>query len=344
MSAPTSGFETMWSLVGTLGAQLEESWARGAEGVAASGVREVWVCGMGGSAIAAELLSAVVDPDRIRILVHRGYGLPRTPDPDTLLIFSSYSGNTEEVLSAWDAAERLDQGCARAVISSGGELVARARTTGVPHLSVPPGLPPRASLGHGIGVLCAVLDQVGNAGLRPQVSEAVAVLEAGTRRWGLVSEATDDSLERLAEQLAGRLPILYSGCPLTHAVAGRWRAQINENSKLLASTAHLPELDHNEVVGWGQSTAVRDRACVIALRDDSDHPRVSLRFEATREALGLPDDTWTERRAEPGVPLARMVDLVQQGDVLSCLIARNAAIDPVEVDVIDRIKRRLSSG
>jgi glucose/mannose-6-phosphate isomerase len=227
------------------------------------------------------------------------------------------------------------------VISSGGELVERARAAGVPHLSLPPGLPPRASLGHGVGVLCALLERVGDPGLAHQVPEAVAVLESGSHRWGLVGEPTDDALEILARRLDGRLPVLWSGCRLTHAVARRWRAQINENSKLLVSTAELPELDHNEVVGWGQATAAREQVRVVALRDESEHARVALRFAATREALGLDVEAWSERHAQPGGPLARMMGLVQEGDVLSCLLAREASVEPVAVEVIDRIKRAL---
>ena len=96
------------------------------------------------------------------------------------------------------------------------------------------------------------------------------------------------------------------------------------------------------MVGWGQDTAVREQVRVVALRDESEHERVSLRFAATRECLGLDSEAWTERHAPAGVPLARMMALVQEGDVLSCLLARAATVEPVGVDVIDRIKRALS--
>jgi len=342
MTSPAKGFETMWGLVASLGEQLRTSYAAGAGSVEATGIREVLVCGMGGSAAAAELVGGVLDPDRMRIRVHRDYGLVGAPAPGTLLVFSSYSGNTEEVLEAWDAADRLAPDHPRVVISGGGELVERAQAAGVPHLSLPAGLPPRASLGHGVGVLCALLEQVGDPGLDSQVPEAVSVLEGGNHRWGLVGQPTDDALELLARRLDGRLPVIWSGCRLAHAVAKRWRAQINENSKLLVSTAELPELDHNEVVGFGQAGAVREQVRVVALRDESEHERVALRFAATRDALRLDAEWWSERHAQPGPPLARMMGLVQEGDVLSCLLAREASVEPVGVEVIDRIKRSLS--
>jgi glucose/mannose-6-phosphate isomerase len=343
MAGAATGFEAMWAHVGRLGEQLRESFAAGAAGVSTTQVSDVLVCGMGGSAAAAELVAGILDPDRMRVRIHRDYDLAGAPRPGTLLVFSSYSGNTEEVLAAWDSAENIAPDHARVVISSGGELVARAADAGVPHLGLPPGLPPRASLGHGVGVLCALLERVGDPGLAGQVPAAVAALEAGNHRWGLVGEGTDDALERLARSLDGRLPVIWSGCPLTHAVARRWRAQINENAKLLVSTAELPELDHNEVVGWGHESPVRDQVRVVALRDESEHPRVAVRFTATREALGLDPEVWFERHAPRGCPLERMMSLVQEGDVLSCLIAREAGVEPVGVEVIDRIKQSLSA-
>jgi glucose/mannose-6-phosphate isomerase len=343
MQQVNTGFETMWGYVGALGAQLAESWAAGASGVAASQLRSVVVCGMGGSAAAAELVSGILDPGLMQLRVQREYGFDQVPGDGTLLVFSSYSGNTEETLSAWAAAESRAPGLPRVVVCSGGRLGELADAAAVPRVPLPGGLPPRASLGHGIGALCAVLERVGDPGLAEQVPPAIATLEAGNRRWGLGAEpATDSALIPLARELNGRWPVIYSGCRLTHAVSRRLRAQINENAKLLVSTAELPELDHNEVVGWGQPTAAREQARVLALRDESESPRVALRFAATRESLGLDGSRWFERRSLAGPPLARMLGLVQEGDVLSCLLAREAGVDPMPVDVIDRLKDRLA--
>lgn len=301
---------------------------------------------MGGSAAAADLVGSLLEGGRIRIEVRRDYGLGGDPGPEALLVFSSYSGGTEETLAAWDEASRVAPDRPRVVVTSGGELQERADRAGVPRLTIPGGLPPRASLGHGIGVLCALLAAVGEPSLLGQVDAAVEALQAGNRRWGLDGPvAADRALEDLAARLDGRWPLLYSGCRLTHAVARRWRAQINENAKLLVSTAELPELDHNEVVGWGQATPARTQARVLALRDESETDGVRRRFVATREVLDLDDDQWSERSTPAGLPpLARMMSLVQEGDVLSCLLARRAGIDPVPVTVIDRIKTRLSGG
>jgi glucose/mannose-6-phosphate isomerase len=332
----------MWAHVEALPDQLRASWSADAPDPGIEGIRDVLVCGMGGSAAAAELVGSILDPARMRVTVRRDYGLEFPPAPGTLLVFSSYSGNTEEVLSAWDSAPTISREHPRVVVSSGGELVERARQAGVAHYSLPAGLPPRASLGHGVGVLCALFEKVGQPDLASQIPDAIDALEAGVHRWGPPADPGDDALEGLARALDGRLPLIYSGCRLTHAVARRWRAQLNENSKLLVSTAELPELDHNEVVGWGQATMVREQVRVVALRDESEHDRVALRFAATREALGLDSTAWLERHTQPGPPLARMMALVQEGDVLSCLLAREAGVEPVAVAVIDRIKRALT--
>ena len=343
MAQGSAGFETMWAHVGALPAQLAESWAVGAPGVSATGTRSVVVCGMGGSAAAAELVAGVLDPARMQLRVQREYGFDQPLTDGTLLVFSSYSGNTEETLSAWAEAERIAPALTRVVICGGGKLGELADAAAVPRVPLPGGLPPRASLGHGIGALCAVLERAGDPGLAEQVPSAIAALQAGNRRWGLDGlPGDDDTLSAVARELSARLPVLYSGCRLTHAVSRRWRAQINENAKLLVSSAELPELDHNEVVGWGQPTVVREQTRVLALRDESESPRVALRFEATREALGLDGSIWFERRTLAGPPLARMSGLVQEGDVLSCLLAREAGIDPVPVDVIERLKNRLA--
>lgn len=346
MAAQPSGCDQMLALVGALPDQLEASFAAGATQVEHRGIRRVLVCGMGGSAAAAELVGGILDPARMRIEVLRGYELDASPADGTLLVFSSYSGHTEETLSVWAQAGDLAPNCPRVVLSSGGRLSEEAAAAGVPVLPIPAGLPPRASLGHGVGSLCALLEVVGEPGLAEQVPEAVATLRAGNRRWGLEGPEApndrDNQLEELAAALDGRLPLIYSGCRLTHAVARRWRAQINENSKMLVATAELPELDHNEVVGWGQETTVRAQARVICLRDPGEHSRVALRFAATRSVLGLDDERWFERSTGEGPPLARMMALVQEGDVLSCLLARRAGIDPVPVTVIDQLKARLS--
>lgn len=301
--------------------------------------RRILVCGMGGSAAAGTLVRGIYE-QQVEVLVARRYAPPIPWTRDSFLVFSSYSGDTEETLSAYDQLRQRAPSAPRVVISSGGSLVRRAVEDGVPVLRLPPGLPPRASLGWGLGGLVRLLGHLGLVEhAERELESAVERLRRGVDRW--TSGGEDDRLQRLAERLAGRLPVLYAADGMPGAVAERWRAQLNENSKCLVSTALLPELDHNEVVGWDQRTDARGAAFVLALRDEEDHPRVQRRFEVTRDVLGDRVADWVELRAEPGDRLARAMDLVQQGDYLSAHLAAAHDVDPTPVRRIDELKARL---
>lgn len=341
-----AGVHTMLGLIARLPEQLEQSWSatRSQALPDLSFARRMVVCGMGGSAAAAEICAGSLAGPHFEIVVCRGYSVGVSLRDDDLLVFSSYSGNTEETLSCFDDVQaRRPQGPG-VVITSGGELDRRARATGLPVLSVPGGLPPRASLGHGVGCLAGVLAAAGLPEVESQVRAAVELLALGNARWGLEgSQATDPSLQDLAESLQGRLPLIYAGTPSTIAAARRLRAQLNENAKILASTAEFPELDHNEIVGWSLATRAREESVVLALRDPQEHPQVRRRFEITREVLGERVPQWLEYAAAPGPPLARTLELAQAGDVLSVLLAALTGIDPMPVEPIDILKLRLSA-
>ena len=334
----------MLDLVGRLPEQLRSSWAetRARQLDLPGAVARVTVCGMGGSAAAADLVAGVLDSAGPEIEIRRGYTLPGGAMENRLLVFSSYSGNTEETLSTFDEARRVADPRWMIAITSGGRLADEARAAGVDVLSLPTGLPPRASLGHGVGYLCAVLAATGHEGLTEQVDAAADRLESGARRWGLAGRpAEDETLSELAGTLAHRMPLIYSGAPLTHAVGRRLRAQLNENAKMLASTAELPELDHNEIVGWSASTRVRSDCLVLALRDESEHRRIARRFDLTRGIVAEQVGGWHQLWSQPGPPLARALELVQAGDVLSVLLAVRHGVDPVPVDPILRLKSAL---
>ncbi len=331
----------MWERVDCLADQLRASaemvrdaalgpWAR---------PQRVLVCGMGGSAAAGGLLAGVYESD-FEMRVARRYDPPSLWARHALVVFSSYSGNTEETLRSYERlAEVADQ---RVVVSSGGELLSRARKDGVPVVELPGGWPPRSALGWGIGSIARIL---GHAGLVDAIDadleEVASSLDQG-REIASASRADESSqLQRLVSALEGRLPFLYASDGLTEAVALRWRAQLNENAKMLVGHALLPELDHNEVVGWESPTAVRDGVAVVALRDQDEPARVSRRFEVTRQILGDRVRGWIEVRAGDGSRLSRAMELVQLGDYLSVLLAERHGVDPTPVDSIDRLKSEL---
>ena len=345
MKGPSSGVDAMNAYVARLGDQLRESYdvARGAALPNWSGLRGVVVFGMGGSAAAAEVVGATLAPGRFDLRIVRDYAPVVDAGPETLHVFSSYSGETEETRSCFERTQERTDEVPCVVVSSGGTLAATADAAGVPVLPLPGGMPPRASLGHGVGLLCGLVERVGLAdGVASDVDAAIARLDTGLRRWGLDGTApADEALATWTEALAGRLPVVYAGAPVTLAAMRRLRAQLNENAKMLVATAEVPELDHNEIVGWGHPTAARAQTVVVALRDPDEHPRVARRFEVTREILGDRVPVWLETRAESGPALARALELVQWGDALSVALAAAHGVDPLPVTAIDTLKQAL---
>lgn len=350
---PEGGGGEMFRLVAALPEQLRAS--RNLVGLEAvgpvPGVGRLVMCGMGGSAIAGDLVQPLLVPGSVFLTVWRDYELPHWVAAGDLVIAASYSGNTEETLCAYAAAAA--RGCRRLVIASGGELVVRARADGVPAVLLPGGLPPRASLGFGLGALVRVLERLG------VVTDGAAAVEAAAseldrtdalrrRPWGpeAVSMPVDQDgnppAESVARELAGRVPVIYTCGGESHAAGLRLRAQLNENSKVPALLAAFPELDHNDLVGWCLDQADRARFALLILRAADEHPRTSIRVGLTR---GLLTDQFAgvfELRGGGSDALSRVMSLVQYGDYLSCHLAVLGGVDPVPVERIVRLKDALA--
>lgn len=351
---PAGGAGEMLRLVAALPEQLRGS-AR-LEGLAdvvpVAGLRRAVLCGMGGSAIAGDLVQPMLESGPASLEVRRDYGLPHWIGPADLVIAASYSGNTEETLTGYAAA--TDRGCPRLAITSGGELLARARADGVPAIVLPGGLPPRASLGWGLGALARALGRLGLAANAPYAVETAATTlaradAARCRPWG-DSAATaplqdpDGNLPAadLARELAGRVPVIYTCGGESHAAGLRLRAQLNENSKVPALLAAFPELDHNDLVGWCLDPVDRGRFVLLVLRAADEHPRTSLRVGLTLELLAGQFAGMFELRGGGGDALARVMSLVQYGDYLSCHLAGLRQVDPVPVERIVKLKDALA--
>ncbi len=294
---------------------------------------DVLVCGMGGSAVAADLLAPLVRGGRLA--VHRDYGLPAWVGPDTFVILSSYSGNTEEVL---DAAERaLALGCPVARQTSGGALA--ELLPDAPGAVLPAGLPPRASLGWGLGALATLLGKLGlMPGAADGLAEAADVLEAAAPSLGAAS-GDDGPARALALALHDRLPVFHTTSPSSHAVGRRWRAQFQENAKQAAVCSEYPELDHNELESWrGGPEAM---PALVLIRSADEDPRVTRRVEVTCGIFGDALPQVGEVRPAGASPLARLMSLVQFGDYASVHLADLKGVDPVPVERIETLKRRL---
>jgi glucose/mannose-6-phosphate isomerase len=297
------------------------------------------VAGMGGSAVGGALARAALGDRASRaILAVRGYELPPWTTPDTAVLCSSYSGNTEETLACYEAAGAL--GAPRAVATTGGRLAELARADGVPVIPLPGGFQPRASVGY---TTVAALEMAAVCGAGPslhsEIDVAAAHAEQLASEWG--PEAGDDSLAKaLARGLQGTVPQV-SGAGPTSAVAYRWKTQINENAKMPAFAHELPELDHNEVVGWS-AAAELGRFAAVFLDDCDLHPRTRRRIKLTRE-LVEPAAAATFLVATRGVTRTeRVLSLVLLGDLVSIYLAALRGVDPGPVEVIDRLTAQLA--
>jgi glucose/mannose-6-phosphate isomerase len=301
---------------------------------------DVLVCGRGGSAIGGDFAAAWAAPHGVRIAVHRTYGLPAWLDRRTLVLFSSYSGNTEETLAAFDASSNESP---RACITTGGMLAARATGARLACCPLPPGLQPRAALGHSLVAVLAMLHACGvvpDPG--PDLAAAAAHLRELWRQCAPQNPEAQNPAKRLARRWRGRLPVVYTGTGCTAPVGVRWRGQIAENAKQLATHAVFPELDHNEIMAWTALPDLRRHAVLTILRDRDDQGPVARRMQITAEILSsrVGAIEWIET-AGSGV-LERILGAAFLGDLASVYLSFLNGVDPTPVAEIETLKAQLA--
>jgi glucose/mannose-6-phosphate isomerase len=299
------------------------------------------VAGMGGSAIGGALALAALGDRIVRpVALARGYTLPPWTTPDTMVLCASYSGNTEETLAVYDAAGAL--GARRIVATTGGKLAQAARRDGVAVIPLPGGFQPRAAVAYSLVV---ALEAAGLSGagerLRAEIDVAAARTEQLVADWG--PDGPDDSLpKQLARALHGTVPQI-AGAGLTAPIAYRWKTQINENAKVPCFAHELPELDHNELVGW-EGAMELGRFAAVFLDDCDLHPRIRQRIELTR-GLVASHAAGTYRVESMGeTAIERLISLVLLGDLVSLYLAVLRGVDPTPVAVLDQLKNALAGG
>ncbi len=335
----------MGALVDAIPEHVEAALARCAAAPWALPVREpslVAVGGMGGSAIAAELTGALgADAMPAPWLVVRDYAWPACVGPRALAVLSSNSGNTEETLALEREARR--RGVPAVAMTSGGELGERARAAGMHVQALPSGMPPRAALFHAWVPMTLLPAALGwTADPAPAWREAAALLRARRAELGTASPEASNPAKRLARACAGRLVLVYSAGGPMAAVAVRWRQQLNENAKLLGHSATVPELNHNEIVGWQAAGALHRNVALIVLRDREDSAGSATRLDLTAEYAARQGAAVHEIPATGESRLARMASAVQFGDYLSFYLALLGGVDPTDIASIDEFKRRLA--
>jgi glucose/mannose-6-phosphate isomerase len=299
--------------------------------------KQLVVAGMGGSAQPAEFIKTWLgDRLPVPLVIVRDYGLPGFVGPDTLVVASSYSGNTEETLAALDEAEKRG---ARVVVScAGGKLMERARAAGYPLFALPADVQPRLSVPAAVKALATLVEAVGWAPGAVAELEAAGVWAAGeVSAWGADVPTADNAAKQIAEELVAHSVVVYSG-PALGFLAMRWKIAINENAKNIAFYNYLPEMNHNEFIGW--SHPENHGIKVIELRSDLDSDRVVKRFDVVNRL--------TSNRFAPIEVYAKGETRLQQmfwtlvlGDFVSIYLACLNGVDPTPVDLVEKFKVEL---
>jgi glucose/mannose-6-phosphate isomerase len=301
----------------------------------------VVITGMGGSAIGGDLLAGYAVPDcPVPVAVWRGYGLPSYVGPRSLVITVSYSGNTEETVSALQAARAV--GARLIAVSTGGQIADRARDWQVPLITFPSSGQPRAALGYLLAPLLRVLDQLGFIPPQAQVvREAIDAVSHAGQDWGATTPESSNPAKQLARDLAGRVAVVY-GAVFLSAVARRWKTQLNENSKNWAFFEEFPELDHNAVVGYEFPGSSADQLRVVILNSPLVPARISTRIAVTQRLLDDFAVPWKQVDARGSDRLAHMMTLISLGDYVSYYLALLNGADPTTIGPIDTLKEALA--
>ncbi len=335
--------QDMISQIDNLPGQLQQAWELGLSQDLPqwSGIRQVLISGMGGSAIGADLLASYAEPyGQAPILVYRDYGLPAwAKGSETLVIVSSHSGNTEETLSSFEAA--VNQGCRCLAVTTGGRLAQAAGQKRVPVWTFKHAGQPRAAVGFSFGLLAAALSRLG---LLPnpadEIKSAVQSMRQQQSRLQAEVPVTSNSAKRLAGQLMDHW-VTVMGSGILAPVARRWKGQTSELAKAWAQFEFLPEADHNTLAGSQNPEDLLSKCIVIFLRSPSDHPRNRMRLELTQRSLMLEGIATDSVEAQGDTRLAHLWTALHYGDYVAYYLAMLYDVDPTPVDALEQFKAEM---
>ncbi len=297
----------------------------------------VILTGLGGSAISGDLIKNYLRSEiRNPFIVNRNYFLPGFADSGSLLIASSYSGNTEETISVLEHA--ILKKCGIIVLTTGGKAEKIAIDNNLPIIKLQPGFQPRFALGLSFFSLLITLEEIGL--INSQKNEIEKILHL----WKLKSDeySTDNNTAfSIAENLLGYLPVIYSIADITSAAGYRFKCQLNENSKLHAFHNEVPEMNHNEIVGWESYNEKTFPVKVINLLDPECHPQVKKRFDFMNKLFSQAKIDVINLMSNEKNFKVRLMDLIYLCDWITFYIAVQRGFDPSEIDNINKLKERL---
>lgn len=303
---------------------------------------QILLIGMGGSAIGGDIVAAALNGHAgIPILVSRGYTIPSWCGRDTLVVATSYSGGTEETLSA--ATEAIKRGAGLAAITTGGRLGTMAEEGGFPVLDVPEGYPPRTAIAYLTIPALLLMETLGIAPSCEGVPQTLQKRLAADRvAWNLADDGERAEPVRIAEALLGTFPVIYGGGGEMTPVIRRWSGQFAENGKTLAHRNSFPELNHNEIVGWEHPADTLRNTSLIFLDNEADHPRVKKGMNAAAGLLSPLAANFFRIAVRGESPLERIFSSIYLGDMISYYISLGNGVNPTPVQRIDKLKSELA--
>jgi len=296
-------------------------------------INKIFVAGLGGSGIGGDFVAELVKKEcKVPYLVSKGYTIPAYVDENTLAIISSYSGNTEETLSSFEQIKK--SGAKVICIASGGKIIAQAEELGYDYIKVPDNWPsPRACLGYSLVQQLFVLEKLGF------ISDATTRgIKASIDLLKYDQDSIKAEAKALADKLYGKTPIIYVTDRM-ESVAVRLRQQINENAKLLCWHNVIPEMNHNELVGWKDH---RSDVAVLFMRNRDDYKRNAVRVDINKDIIGKLSDTVMEVYSKGNTLAEKMMYFVHLGDWITWYMSELHGVDSIEVDVIDYLKGELA--
>lgn len=334
--------QNMWEFLTTFPKQWKEAVKNTKDielSIDKEDISNICFAGMGGSAMGADLIrSFCYDSSPYPIQVVRHYEIPEWVDEDTLFIACSFSGNTEETLKALTAAR--EKGAQIIAVTSGGELMVKAAKEEFDYIKIPGGMPPRAALGYSFVPLYRIFQHLGIVDERDGALKDTARFLSEQN--DIFSNPQDNEALNLAEEINDTLPIVYSDATMMESVNIRWRNQFAENAKTLAYGNTLPEMNHNEIVGWERIVHLTGRLSVILLIDKEDNPRIQRRMEIVEELVEDQTASLHILKTRGQTRLTRMFSLIQLADWTSFYLAIVNNIDPTPITKIDLLKSKLA--
>ena len=329
---PTGMIEQLYDFLGDIDSAINETIDFDAD------YDNIAICGMGGSAIGGSILAdAGFEISDMPIEVIEFTELPKWVGERTLVIISTYSGNTYETLMMYDQA--VERGCQMVAVTSGGKIREKAIADGVKVVSIKEGIQPRSAIGATIGYMANIIETTGGPKFKTELKKVLPSLYRLRDR--LVIGDKKNVAVKVARRIHGKVPVIYASSVLSGS-AYRWKTQINENSKMMAFSGTIPESNHNDIMWWTEGSK-RDTFQIILFQEDESS-------KIMRKLLNITVCTLRERGMNPLVirirgrtAIERGLRAIMIGDYVSIYLAQYSGVDPAQINTIISFKSRFST-